>query len=46
MASLAACPWTFRPLEEGATVSPYNNRELLPNWTESVTHCVAHGRCS
>lgn len=41
MASLAACPWTFRPLEEGATVSPYNNRELLPNWTESVTHCVA-----
>ncbi|AMO88942.1 hypothetical protein WM42_1208 [Corynebacterium simulans] len=41
MTSTAACPWTFRPLEKGATESPYNNRELLPDWTESVTHCVA-----
>ncbi|MDO5033095.1 hypothetical protein [Corynebacterium sp.] len=37
----AQCPWTFQPLSEGDTVSPYTGRELLPGWTEAVTHCVA-----
>nr|WP_286980674.1 hypothetical protein [Corynebacterium sp. UBA5992] len=41
MSTLARCPWTFQPLEEGATVSPYTHRELLPGWADSVTHCIA-----
>ena len=37
----ARCPWTFKPLEAGVTVSPYTNRELPEGWTDAVTHCVA-----
>lgn len=39
--TMAKCPWTFKPLEDGATVSPYTQRELPDGWTDSVTHCVA-----
>ena len=39
--SQARCPWTFKPLEDGVTVSPYTNRELPQGWTDAVTHCVA-----
>ena len=34
----ARCPWTFKPLEAGVTVSPYTNRELPEGWTDAVSY--------
>ncbi|GAA1471548.1 hypothetical protein P4N68_03590 [Corynebacterium felinum] len=36
----ARCPDTYQTLNPGDTLSR-TGRELLPGWTESVTHCVA-----
>ncbi|AJE33753.1 MAG: hypothetical protein GX859_01180 [Corynebacterium humireducens] len=41
MSQFARCPHTFRPLDPGATVSPYTGLELPADWSESVTHCIA-----
>lgn len=40
MSSYARCPYTFRPLEDGATTSSVGT-PLPENWSDSVTHCVA-----
>ncbi|MBD8029804.1 hypothetical protein [Corynebacterium gallinarum] len=41
MTNQARCPHTFKPLEPGATVSPYTELPLPPGWSDGVTHCIA-----
>lgn len=41
MTTYSRCPHTFRPLESGATVSPYTDLPLPEGWSEGVTHCIA-----